>query len=82
MVLSLYRLYTAISRERSTLGLSKGSIDSACHHREESPGWGSSLGEGQPRPVAHTIFWYTCHATLYGTDHNCSSASGLNNYCT
>jgi hypothetical protein len=44
--LSLYRLYTVISRERSMLALSKGPIDSACRHRGESPGWGTSLGEG------------------------------------
>jgi hypothetical protein len=75
--LTLYRLYTASSRERRTLALSKGPIDSACRHREESPGWGSSLGEGQPRLVAHTVFWYACLATLYGTDLNCSSASGF-----
>jgi hypothetical protein len=63
--LTIYRLYTANSRERRTLALSKGPIDSACRHREESPGWGSSLGEGQPRMVAHTDFRYACHATLW-----------------
>jgi hypothetical protein len=57
-------------------------MDSACRHRGESPGWGSSLGESQPRMVAHTDLRYTCLATLYGTDPNCDSASGLNNYCT
>jgi hypothetical protein len=54
--LPLYRLYIAISRERSTLALSKGPIDSACRYRGESSSWRASLGEGQPRPVAHTVF--------------------------
>jgi hypothetical protein len=37
------------------LALSKGPTDSACRHRGESPSWGTSLGEGQSQPVAHTF---------------------------
>jgi hypothetical protein len=46
--------------------LSHRPMDSACRHRGEPvPSWGSSLGEGQPRLVAHTSTWYACHATLW-----------------
>jgi hypothetical protein len=62
--------------------MSQGPVDSACRHKGESPDWETSLGECQPRLVAHTVSWYACHATLYGTDYNYSSASRLNNYCS